>query len=322
LDLPYLVAAISLSVLLGVAYVSAARGERRRRTVRERLATTTGLSETPNEPAVSLRRNVGENQGQHSFILPSEISAKLDAAFAATGGRIGLLHLVIAGILAPVPVYLLVSVVMRLQLALVVVLVVAAAVGAPILVLRSAQGRFRRKFLDQFPDAIDIIVRAVRAGLPVLEAMVIAAREIPGPVGDEFQRALDEMRIGVAMEEALQRMAERIRVPDFRFYAVSVALQRRTGGSLANTLTHLSSVIRGRKEIRQKAGALAAETKASVFVLSILPFAVSGGLWLINPAFMSVLFYDPRGRFMIGLAFLSLLTGVVVMMLMVKRSLR
>jgi len=321
LELSYLVAAVSLSLLLGVAYVAAARTERRRRTVRQRLATAAGLSTTPDEPTLSLRRNIAEKQGRGS-LLPGEISLWLDSAFGATGGRIGLLHLVIAGILAPVPVFLLTSMVMRLQPVIVVVLLLAAAVGAPILVLRSAQSRFRRKFLEQFPDAIDIIVRAVRAGLPVLEAMGVAARETPGPVGDEFQRALDEMRIGIEMEEALQRMAERIRVPDFRFYAVSVALQRRTGGSLANTLTHLSSVIRGRKEIRQKAGALSAETKASVIVLSILPFAVSGGLWLLNPGFISVLFFDPRGRFMVGLAFLSLLTGVTTMVLMVKRSLR
>jgi tight adherence protein B len=211
---------------------------------------------------------------------------------------------------------------MHLQPALVIIFAVAASIGAPVFALRVAQSKFRAKFLDQFPDALDIIVRAVRSGLPVLEAMTVAAQELPGPVGDEFQRALNEMRIGVEMEEALQRMAERIRVPDFRFYAVSLALQRRTGGGLANTLTNLSGVIRGRKEVRLKAGALSAETKASVIVLAILPFVVCGGLYLLNPEFMSVLFFDPRGRFMIGLAFLSLAVGVVTMILMVKRSLR
>jgi len=318
----YLLIAVGLTLVLGFAYLSAARTERRRRIVRQRLAIATGPGNTPLEPAVSLRRAVVEDEGRGFLFLPKGISGRLDAAFAATGARIGLPHLVVTGMLAPVPVFVLGSMVMRLQPALVVVLATAAAAGIPILVLRSAQSRFRQKFLDQFPDAIDIIVRAVKSGLPVLEAMVVAARELPGPVGDELQRALDEMRIGVDMETALQRMAERIRVPDFRFYAVSVALQRRTGGSLANTLTNLSGVIRGRKEVRQKAGALSAETKASVMVLAILPFVVTGGLWLLNPEFMSVLFLDPRGRFMIGLAFLSLVTGVVMMMFMVKRSLR
>jgi tight adherence protein B len=322
LDIRYLLAAVGLTVLLGVAYVSAARVERRRRSVRQRLATATGPSEAPSEPTMSLRRVVAGDKGRSLTLFSNEISAWLEAAFAATGGSIGLSTLLVTGLLAPLPVFVLGFIVMRLQPALVIILAVAAAVSAPVLVLRSAQGRFRTKFLAQFPDALYIIVRAVRSGLPVLEAMEIAARELPGPVGNEFQRALDEMRIGVAMEEALQRMAERIRVPDFRFYAVSVALQRRTGGSLANTLTNLSGVIRARKELRQKAGALSAETKASVIVLSILPVVVVLGLYLLNPAFVSVLFFDPRGRFMLGMAFLSLVAGIVVMVLMVKRSLR
>jgi tight adherence protein B len=322
LDIRYLLAAIGLTVLLGAAYVSASRVERRRRSVRQRLATATGPSEAPSEPTTSLRRVVAGDRGWSLTLFSNEISAWLEAAFAATGGSIGLSTLLVTGLLAPLPVFVLGSIVMRLQPALVIILAVAAAVGAPVLVLRSAQGRFRTKFLAQFPDALYIIVRAVRSGLPVLEAMEIAARELPGPVGNEFQRTLDEMRIGVAMEEALQRTAERIRVPDFRFYAVSVALQRRTGGSLANTLTNLSGVIRARKELRQKAGALSAETKASVIVLSMLPVVVTLGLYLLNPAFVSVLFFDPRGRFMLGVAFLSLVAGIVVMVLMVKRSLR
>ena len=184
------------------------------------------------------------------------------------------------------------------------------------------QSRFRNKFLDVFPDALDLIGRAVRAGLPVFDAMEVAAREIRAPVGLEFQRTLDEVRIGVEIVEALQHTADRIRVPDFRFYAVALALQRRTGGSLAETLANLSNIIRRRKEVRLKARALSAELKASATVLAILPFLVGAILFFLNRELMSILFVDPRGRFMMGLAFLSLGTGIAVMALIIKRTLR
>jgi len=124
------------------------------------------------------------------------------------------------------------------------------------------------------------------------------------------------------MDEALRRAALRVRVPDFWFYVVALALQRRTGGSLAETLGNLSSVIRRRKEIRLKARALTAESKASAVVLAIVPFFVAGVLFLITPDLMSVLIQDPRGRFMLGLAVLSVAAGVAVMAVMIERSLR
>src|SRR5205823_13677612 len=144
-------------------------------------------------------------------------------------------------------------------------------------------------------------------GLPAVEAMEVAAREIPPPVGIEFLRTLEEARLGIDIGEALQHTAERIRVPDFRFYVVALALQRRTGGALAETLGNLSNIIRRRKEVRLKARALSAEAKASAFVLALLPFVVGAILFTLNYSLMSILFDDPRGRFMMGAAFLSLL---------------
>jgi Flp pilus assembly protein TadB len=135
-------------------------------------------------------------------------------------------------------------------------------------------------------------------------------------------RTLEEMRIGVDIDEALQHTADRIRVPDFRFFAVALKLQRRTGGGLAETLANLSNIIRRRKEIRLKARALSAESKASATVLAVLPFAVGALLFFLNPGLMSVLFDDPRGRFMTGMALLTLAVGVSVMAFIIRRSLR
>ena len=198
----------------------------------------------------------------------------------------------------------------------------AAAAAAPAVLLRLAQNRYQRRFLDVFPDALDLLGRAVTAGLPVADAMEVAAREIPPPVGIEFQRTLDEMRIGVEQQEALERTAERVRVPDFRFYIVALALQRRTGGSLAETLGNLSNLIRRRKEIRLKTRALTAESRASATVLAIIPFVFMAGLSLINPALFSTLVADPRGRFMLALAIMGIVAGIAVMFWMIRRSLR
>ena len=194
--------------------------------------------------------------------------------------------------------------------------------ATPAVLLRLLQSRYQTKFLDPLPDALDLMCRAVRAGLPVFDAIEVASREITAPVSTELHRTIEEMRIGVDIDEAMQHTADRIRVPDFRFFAVAIRLQRRTGGGLAETLTNLSGIIRRRKEIRLKARALTAESKASAAVLGLLPFAVGGLLFFLNPSLMSVLIDDPRGRFMLGTAFLSLAIGIVVMAVIIKKSLR
>jgi tight adherence protein B len=158
--------------------------------------------------------------------------------------------------------------------------------------------------------------------LPVNEALAVAGREIGAPVGNELRHAFDQMQIGVQMSDALQETADRVRVADFRFLVVALALQGRTGGSLAETLANLSGVIRARKALRLKVRGLSAEAKASAAVLAILPFFVGGMMYVINRDLTSALFVDPRGRFMLGIAFVSLVTGLTMMAVMIKRALR
>jgi tight adherence protein B len=169
------------------------------------------------------------------------------------------------------------------------------AVVAAILLLAIAQSRYRNRFLDVFPDALDLVRRAVKAGLPVNEALASAGREIADPVGSELRRTLDQVQIGVAMIDALQQTSNRVRVADFRFLVVALSMQQKTGGSLAETLTNLSAVIRARKALRLKARALSAEAKASAAVLAVLPFVVGGAMYLMNRDLMLSLFVDPRG---------------------------
>ena len=308
-------------VLIGGALLASMRADRRRESRQQRLRAVVATGPSEESPTLSLRRPLSRT-GMRDFFLFSALWVRLEAAFAAAGNRIGLPHLALTGVAAAGVTVLFAEKIMGLQPAVVVLLGTAAAVAAPMALLRVLQSRYQKQFLDPFPDALDLMCRAVRAGLPVFDAMEVASREVSAPVGTELARTLEEMRIGVDIDEALQHTADRIRVPDFRFFAVALKLQRRTGGGLAETLANLSNIIRRRKEIRLKARALSAESKASATVLALLPFAVAALLFFLNPSLMSVLLDDPRGRFMMGMALLSLAIGVTVMAVIIRRSLR
>ena len=313
---PILLAAIVTTVLLGGALFRVLRSERRRANLEPLLSTIAMTAPSADVQVFSLRRS-----GPERNALSTLLSSRLDLAFASTGNRVGPAHLVAAGTAAAAIIGL-VSLAASVHPILAVAFGGAGAAGAPALLLRVAQSRYQRKFLDIFPDALDLIVRAVRSGLPAPEAIELVSREVRSPVGTEFQQLLDELRIGSELEEALQRAADRIRVPDFRFFAVSLLLQRQTGGGIAETLSNLGGIIRQRKALRLKARALTAEAHASAAIVATTPFVAGVGLFLINRDLMTVLFFDPRGRFMLGIAVASLLTGIVGMRALIKRNLR
>jgi tight adherence protein B len=307
-------------VLLGAALFAALRADRRRESRQQHLRAVVAVGPRE-EPQPSLRRPLSR-AGVRDFFLLSALWARLEAAFAATGDRIGLPHLAVAGLIAAGAAIGLAAGIMGYGPGIAMPVGIAAGVAAAALLLRFAQNRYQNQFLDAFPDALDLIARAVRAGLPALDAMQVASREVRPPVGPEFQRTLEEMRIGIDIDEAMQHTADRIRVPDFRFFVVALKLQRRTGGSLAETLANLSSIIRRRREIRLKARALTSEAKASATVLGLLPVFVGALLFFLNGELMAPLLSDPRGRFMLGVAFLSLMAGLTTMAVMIRRSVR
>jgi len=308
-------------VLIGGALFASMRADRRRESRQQRLRAVVATGPSEEAPTLSLRRPLSR-AGMGDFFLLAKLWVRLEAAFAAAGNWIGLPHLAVTGVAAAGITVLFAEKIMGFSHALGVLLGIAAAIAGPMVLLRLLQSRYQNKFLEPFPDALDLMCRAVRAGLPVFDAMEVASREVTAPVGTELARTIEEMRIGVDIDEALQHTADRIRVPDFRFFAVALKLQRRTGGGLAETLANLSNIIRRRKEIRQKARALSAESKASATVLALLPFAVGALLFFLNPSLMSVLLDDARGRYMMGMAFLSLVIGVSVMAVIIRRSLR
>jgi tight adherence protein B len=308
-------------LLLGVTLFWVRRVDRRRQFVQQRLRSLT-IGKDNDKPTPRLALRMRQASSTAVFQVPHKIAAWLDAAFEATGMRIKLMHLIIAGIIAVIIVVAFTSRILALSPGLVMAFGVLAAVGAPLGLLLMAQARYQRKFLDVFPDALDLVGRGVKAGLPVNEALAVAGREIADPVGAELRRALDQVQIGVQMGDALQTVADRVRVADFRFMVVALALQSKTGGSLAETLANLSGIIRARKALRLKARALSAEARASAMVLAGLPFVIGGAMYVMNQDLMRSLFVDSRGRFMVGLAFLSLVTGLITMSVLVRRAVR
>lgn len=311
-------AALSLSAISAAIWLFILVDAGRRKPLRARLAgLAAAAAPSPGREAVA--RAVPPRRRS---LLPNALRRRLDAALEAGGRRLGLLQMMGAGAGGFLLLAGFAGFVLQFRPALALVIGGMAALLCPLALLRWAQSRYQRRFLDLFPDALDLIARAVRAGLPALEAIEVAAREIPAPVGPEFQRAIDEMRIGVDFDAALQSAADRVRAADFRFFVVTLSLQRRMGGSLAETLNNLSGVLRERKALRRKARALTAEAKISAWFIGFSPVLAGGAVYLHDHALMLTLFTDPRGRLALGLAIVSLACGMFTMNFMIKKSLR
>lgn len=150
------------------------------------------------------------------------------------------------------------------------------------------------KFTKNFPDAIELLVRGLRSGLPITETLGVVASEIPGPVGVEFRQVSDKMKIGRTMDSALQETADRLGTPEFQFFVITLQIQRETGGNLAETLSNLADVLRKRMQMKLKIKAMSSESKASAYIIGALPFIVFFMILQINYAYMASFFSDPR----------------------------
>ena len=178
------------------------------------------------------------------------------------------------------------------------------------------------KLLAQFPDALSMIVRAVRVGIPVMEAIGAVGREIPAPTGPEFARLVNQIGIGVSLEDGILDMANRCGLPEYRFFATAIGLQNQTGGGLSETLENLADVIRKRIALKERGHALSGEARASTAILAVLPLLAGGAMWLENPSYMSMLFDDPTGKTILAAAATSLGVGLLVARAMTQASLK
>ena len=167
-------------------------------------------------------------------------------------------------------------------------------IGGPHFIIGKLIKRRVNKFTSNFPDAIELMVRGLRSGLPITETLGIVASEVPGPVGMEFRMVSDKMKIGRTMEAALQDTADRLGTPEFQFFVITLAIQRETGGNLAETLSNLADVLRKRAQMKLKIRAMSSESKASAYIVGSLPFVVFTLVWMINPKYMGGFFTDER----------------------------
>jgi tight adherence protein B len=171
---------------------------------------------------------------------------------------------------------------------------VLAGAGLPHMVVGHLGKKRLSNFTAKFPDAIELLVRGLRSGLPVTETLGVVSHEIPGPVGIEFRGVVERIKIGRTMEEALQETADRLGTPEFQFFVITLAIQRETGGNLAETLSNLADVLRKRAQMKLKIKAMSSESKASAYIVGALPFIVFGLIYWVNPGYIDGFFSEDR----------------------------
>lgn len=190
--------------------------------------------------------------------------------------------------------------------------------GLPRWVLTKMMKRRQAKFLAELANAIDVIVRGIKSGLPINECIQVIARESPQPLAGEFQEVVDQQRMGVPLSECLDRMCKRMPLQEIRFLAIVIAIQSQAGGNLSEALANLSGVLRDRFMLAMKVKALSAEAKASAFVLGSLPPGVMTMVSIISPDYIAPLFTTTMGNFMLIGSGLWMLTGILMMRKMIN----
>jgi tight adherence protein B len=216
----------------------------------------------------------------------------------------------------------------------IVLFIVPLFIGAPLLVAAGAafvgflglprwflgflRKRRQNTFLNDFADAIDVMVRGLKAGLPVSEAMKIIATETGPPVGPEFSEVIDGQRVGITIDQGIERMVERMPLAEVNFLAIVMTIQSKTGGNLSEALGNLSKVLRERKKMKAKIRSVSQEAKSSATIIGSLPFIIMGALLLLNPNYLNPLFETDLGNMMLIGSGVWMTMGVLVMRKMIN----
>jgi tight adherence protein B len=194
----------------------------------------------------------------------------------------------------------------------------AAGLGLPRWTLSFLKARREKKFTNEFANAIDIIVRSVKSGLPTNEALKIVATEIPQPVSGEFHNLVESLKVGVTLEDGCKRMYERMPTAEVSFFGIVMTIQSKSGGNLSEALSNLSNVLRDRKRLQGKIKAMSSEAKASAMIIGSLPPGVAFIVWLSTPTYIETLFTTSTGHLMLGGCAMWMTTGILVMRKMIS----
>jgi tight adherence protein B len=205
-------------------------------------------------------------------------------------------------------------------LSLPIAIVIGLAVGliVPHFIIGYLGNRRLKRMLEQFPDSIDMIVRAVRSGLPVSEAVKVIADQVRAPLGYEFRQIVDAMKVGSTLSEALEAASERIELPEFRFFIIALSIQQDTGGNLGETLENLSKMLRRRRAMKMKVKAVTAEARASAWILGCMPFVMFAIIMMLNRDYAMMLVTDPRGITMTLSGLVMTCIGIAIMAKLAK----
>jgi tight adherence protein B len=194
----------------------------------------------------------------------------------------------------------------------------AGGFGLPRWLLIFLKKRRERNFLNTFPDAVDVIVRGIKAGLPLLDCFKMIANEAPEPVRGEFRAIIETQTIGMPLAEACAKLYERLPLPEANFFGIVISIQQRAGGNLSEALGNLSRVLRDRKKMKAKIRAMSMEAKASAVIIAALPVAVMVLVYVTSPAYIELLWVHPMGRFMLACCVVWMSLGVLVMKKMIN----
>lgn len=195
---------------------------------------------------------------------------------------------------------------------------VVVGLGFPRWVVGFIGKRRLKKFSMEFANAVDVIVRGIKSGLPVHDCFKIIARESPSPVGPEFQTLVEGLGVGLTLGQALEKMYDRIPTPELRFFSIVIAIQQRTGGNLGEALSNLTTVLRARRMMGEKIKALSSEALASAGIIGSLPPVVMTLVGVTTPSYMGLMFTDFRGQVMLLGAAIWMAFGVFVMKKMIS----
>jgi tight adherence protein B len=194
----------------------------------------------------------------------------------------------------------------------------AAGAGLPLWLLKFLKKRRESKFLEALPDAVDLIVRGIKAGLPLLDSLRMISTEAPEPVRSEFRSIIETQTVGIPLGEACQKLYERMPLAEANFFGIVIAVQQRSGGNLSEALGNLSRVLRDRKKMKAKIKAMSMEAKASASIIGALPLVVMTLVYLTSPQYIELLWTEQLGRMMLAASGIWMLIGILVMRKMIN----
>jgi len=315
-----MLAVLPIGVVLLLVALFAGSGARRQAARRiARLHQHHQKADTGTGQVLSARRDTGQNGAFEELakrLVPNQEVLRM--RLARTGLEINLGTYVMICLIVAASAFVLARLSGFIPGPATVLIAIMAGLGLPHYIVGVLFKRRQMKFILYFPEAIDLMVRGVRAGLPITEAIRAAGDEVPDPVGIELRRVTDGVRLGRKMDDILWEGSRRLDLQEFKFFTIALSIQAETGGNLAETLNNLAEVLRGRRQIKRKIKALSSEAKASAYIIGSLPFIMTGLIYLVNASYIIGLVEDIRGKIMIGFGLLMIVAGATVMRKMVK----